>query len=1230
MKQVKFLQSFKNEDTYLISTGRKDSHSFLNFKLVFIAIFVSLLTVFEGAAQSVSIYSFTESSGTYAPVTGTNSTASGDDGVQTAIPIGFNFNFGGVVYTTFSITTNGMIRLGGAGISSGWVNNLGNAAALSPLIAPFWDDNNRGTGSIQYLTSGTPGSQVLSVSWNNINIGGSGATSGTSFASYRVDLYETSNNIEFTYGSVMATAGALSASIGLNDMGSFLSVSPGATSTASSGLANNSVSSATNLVNKKFTFAPPPPCAGTPTPGNTISSASSACVGVSFNLSLQNSTGGTGVSYVWQSADDAGFTTNVQTLASTTATASVSSITASKYYRCLVTCSASGESTYSTPVLVSLNTYCPCIPTYSTGKTDGDLIANISISGTSLSNNSGTSAENPAYTYFSGQPNYTATLVAGNSYVVSVSVGSFGSQNMAAWIDYNDDAVFSTSERIGFTTSSIGSNGSANFNIVVSCNPPLGTHRLRVRDVWNTAGNTIDPCNSYGYGETEDYDVTIVAAVACPAPSALTASNPTAASVDLAWNVGCVETAWNIEYGPIGFTPGTGTVVAATSTTATISGLTCETAYDFYVYADCGGAGASLPSLVASSTTTICPCEGTPDPGNTEASLASVCDGGSVSLSLQNDVSGLGITYQWQSSTDAMFTAPVTLGTAPTQTGTVNGNTWFRCNVTCATSGLTGASVAVMVTANPLEAGDNQASAIVIPAIQCQDSAFTHTANTTTGCYSNTYGVENASKDIWYTFSLTAPTTVEISMCGSNFDSYLNLLDAAGDAITTNDDNGPLCGGSRASLSELLMPGTYYIVAEGYSSNTGQIVLTVSNDQACNACSFPMLLNNTVATTSTTAIVSYTPTTFPGIGWYEYRYKESSSATWVFGGTSSATATSKLFTGLNPNTSYDVQARIMCSQFVGGAWSPMVTFSTPVLQDCALSPSLTANATGSSITLSWPAVTGAAWYEFRYKMTSSGVWISGGTASGAAVSRTYVGLASGTSYDFEARTYCTNGIPSAWGSMVSASTTALAGCELPPVLNMTAVTTTSSITISWPAVTGAGWYGFQYKPSASATWINGGTAGAAATSKIFLGLMAGTSYDFQARTYCPNGQVSAWSGMETFSTSGGPATIVINTNVDKPSLAMDKSLAVSNLVTKVYPNPATDKVNVEVYFENATTSAKIQLMDMSGRVVRVIETEASSGLNTVSFDTQDLSSGMYTVLVYNNGALVSTEKLKKN
>lgn len=94
-------------------------------------------------------------------------------------------------------------------------------------------------------------------------------------------------------------------------------------------------------------------------------------------------------------------------------------------------------------------------------------------------------------------------------------------------------------------------------------------------------------------------------------------------------------------------------------------------------------------------------CTGTPTPGNTIASSSTLCSGATttVDLSLQTATTGLGVTYQWQSSATQTGTYTNISGapSAPTYTATVStGTTWFRCVVTCA--GNDGISEPVSVT----------------------------------------------------------------------------------------------------------------------------------------------------------------------------------------------------------------------------------------------------------------------------------------------------------------------------------------------------------------------------------------------------------------------------------------------------------------------------------------------------------------------------------------------------
>jgi trimeric autotransporter adhesin len=89
--------------------------------------------------------------------------------------------------------------------------------------------------------------------------------------------------------------------------------------------------------------------------------------------------------------------------------------------------------------------------------------------------------------------------------------------------------------------------------------------------------------------------VTITTAVPCPAVSNVVAGVATATSVPFTWNIGCVETEWNVSYGPVGYDPLTaGTVVPTTTNTSfVLSGLAESTSYDVYVAADCDANGNS-------------------------------------------------------------------------------------------------------------------------------------------------------------------------------------------------------------------------------------------------------------------------------------------------------------------------------------------------------------------------------------------------------------------------------------------------------------------------------------------------------------------------------------------------------------------------------------------------------------------------------------------------------------
>jgi len=98
----------------------------------------------------------------------------------------------------------------------------------------------------------------------------------------------------------------------------------------------------------------------------------------------------------------------------------------------------------------------------------------------------------------------------------------------------------------------------------------------------------------YGNGFTSDmaFDEVSISDATCPAPDSLQVSSMSSTSVTLNW-VGNLNNA-QIEYGPVGFSPGTGARLSANSSPFTVSGLSAGTFYDFYLRDSCSASDSSI------------------------------------------------------------------------------------------------------------------------------------------------------------------------------------------------------------------------------------------------------------------------------------------------------------------------------------------------------------------------------------------------------------------------------------------------------------------------------------------------------------------------------------------------------------------------------------------------------------------------------------------------------------
>lgn len=80
---------------------------------------------------------------------------------------------------------------------------------------------------------------------------------------------------------------------------------------------------------------------------------------------------------------------------------------------------------------------------------------------------------------------------------------------------------------------------------------------------------------------------------ACTAPSGLVTDATSANSITISWSANG-GSAWTIEYGETGFTPGSGATMTSASSSATIANLEDNTTYDFYVQNNCGDENSSM------------------------------------------------------------------------------------------------------------------------------------------------------------------------------------------------------------------------------------------------------------------------------------------------------------------------------------------------------------------------------------------------------------------------------------------------------------------------------------------------------------------------------------------------------------------------------------------------------------------------------------------------------------
>jgi PKD repeat protein len=156
------------------------------------------------------------------------------------VPVGFEFNFAGTVNDSVWITTNGCIHMQATGSGNPNNSQLFSTAEPNRVMAPWWDDlTEDGTSNLRYKTEGTAPNRVFTTEWYRFASYRTGATSRLKF---QVKLYETTNVIEFHYGTMEGGThnASESASIGIEDAtggsGRFIDATTGSSTSGNAAL----------------------------------------------------------------------------------------------------------------------------------------------------------------------------------------------------------------------------------------------------------------------------------------------------------------------------------------------------------------------------------------------------------------------------------------------------------------------------------------------------------------------------------------------------------------------------------------------------------------------------------------------------------------------------------------------------------------------------------------------------------------------------------------------------------------------------------------------------------------------------------------------------------------------------------------------------------------------------------------------------------------------------------
>jgi|GEM_PF-4110009 len=500
----------------------------------------------------------------------------------------------------------------------------------------------------------------------------------------------------------------------------------------------------------------------------------------------------------------------------------------------------------------------------------------------------------------------------------------------------------------------------------------------------------------------------------CASPAGLTARYITSDSADLTWTPQGAAALWQLEYGPAGFTQGTGTRLMANDTMAHLGNLTDNTSYSVYIRSACTATDSSTWTGPYTFRTLLLPCAGTPDAGVLGASAGYICSTENLTLTARGATVASGLDYEWQSSPAGAGTWTAMSAVADT-VRTFSGqaaSTDYRLILTCISSGQSATTDTVTV---------NQRGCYCQPSFSAGCYSW-NISKVVYGTINNTAGScsTNDFTAISTTVNAGAPNTMTVTITAwTGWGVYMDFnndgdFDDAGEWLygVYSDPSSTTNLSATITVPGWVPSGSYrmrVMAVWGWGPKPGEACMTRSAAGGGNFQDYTVnVINNASCYPPVNVAVSNIQAYTADLAWaappattplgYEWRIVPGDSSVTVpaadSGGTTQLTASA---TRLAASTAYSLYVRSGCGSLSSDTslWNGPVDFTT-LPAPCSGTPGTAMITTiilppgvcsGGTVALdamdTTTVVTSGIEYQWQYAYAATGPWadVTGGTGA---------------------------------------------------------------------------------------------------------------------------------------------------------------------------------------------------------------------------------------------------------